>query len=322
VSLATVSRLANGSARVSPEIQQRVLAAAAQLGVDLHRQGKARVIAFLLCNRDVLHPFHARVLVGAEGYCAEHGYSMLFMSVRYSPNVPWKEIYLPPLLQRRDVVRALIVAGANSQNFIDLLDHRGVPFVVLGNNFFGPWDAERHDAVFFDDISGGYEATRYLLTLGHRAIWFVGNCRLPWFARRMQGYSRAMEEAGLQPLQAGIDSNNEPEVGYLATKSILNQEKKLTAILTGSDSAAEGAYRALRDAGLSIPGDVSVMGFNDIEGSMLHPPLTTVRVFPEQVGQHLAEVLLNRLAHPEQPPERFMIPTQIIRRESCAPRST
>ena len=192
--------------------------------------------------------------------------------------------------------------------------------MVLGNNFFGPWDAERHDAVFFDDISGGYEATRYLLSLGNREIWFVGNSRLPWFARRMQGYSRAMEEAGLQPLHARIDSNNEPEVGYLATKSVLSQEKKLTAILTGSDSVGEGAYRALRDAGLSIPGDVSVMGFNDFEATLLHPPLTTVRVFPEQVGQHLAEVLLNRLSHPEQPPERFMIPTQIIRRESCAPR--
>jgi len=321
VSLATVSRIANGSARVSPEIQQRVREAAARLGVDLHRQSKARVIAFLLCNRDVLHPFHSRVLVGAEGYLAARDYSMLFMSVRYSPNVPWNEIYLPPVLQRRDVVRALIVAGANSQNFVDLLDHRAIPFVVSGNNFFGPWNAELHDAVYFDDIAGGYEATRYLLSLGHREIWFVGNSRLPWFARRMEGYCRAMEEATLSPLQAGIDSGNEQEVGYLATKSILARNKPLTAILTGSDSAAEGTCRALRDAGLNIPNDISVVGFNDIEAALLHPPLTTVRVFPEQVGQHLAELLLNRLKQPDLPPQHFMIPTQLIKRESCVARA-
>lgn len=82
VSLATVSRVANGSARVSPEIQQRVKEAALRLGVDLHRQGKANLIAFLLCNRDLLHPFHSRVLVGAEAYCAARNYSMLFLSFR------------------------------------------------------------------------------------------------------------------------------------------------------------------------------------------------------------------------------------------------
>ena len=317
VSLATVSRVANGSARVSPEILQRVKEAAAKLGVELYRQGKANVIAFLLCNRDLLHPFHSRVLVGAEAYCAAHNYNMLFLSFRYPANVPWREVYLPPILQRRDVVRAVIVAGVNSQNFLDVLGHKGIPFAILGNNLMGPWRPEKCDVVWFDDIQGGYEATRYLQSLGHRDIWFVGNCRLPWFARRYDGYRQRMEEAGLSPQQAGVDSADEQEVGYLATKSILVQKSPVTAIFTGSDPAAEGTYRALRDFGLHAPNDISVVGYNDIEAQMLHPPLTTVRVFPEQVGQHLAELLLNRLTRPDLPPQQATIPTQLVKRESC-----
>lgn len=317
VSLATISRVANGSARVSPEIQQRVKEAAQKVGVDLHRQGRANVIAFLLCNRDLLHPFHSRVLVGAEAYCAAHSYHMLFMSFRYPPNVPWREIYVPPILQRRDVVRAVIVAGVNSQNLLDVLAHKGVPFAILGNNLMGPWQPEKCDVVWFDDIQGGYEATRYLRSLGHRDIWFVGNSRLPWFARRYDGYRRRMEDDGLSPRQAGIDSTDEQEVGYLATKSILVQKSPVTAIFTGSDSAAEGAYRALRDFGLQVPNDMSVVGYNDIEAAMLHPLLTTVRVFPEQVGQHLAELLLNRLLQPDLPAQHATIPTQLVKRESC-----
>lgn len=319
VSLATVSRVANGSARVRPEVLQRVKEAAVKLGVDLYRQSKANVIAFLLCNRDLLHPFHSRVLVGAEAHCAAHNYNMLFMSLRYSPTVPWRELYLPPILQRREVVRALIVAGVNSQNFLDLLDHKTIAFTILGNNVIGPWHPEKYDVVWFDDIQGGYEATHYLQSLGHRDIWFVGNYRLPWFARRYEGYRRRMEEVGLTPQQAGIESGSEQEVGYLATKSILVQKKPVTAIFTGSDSAAEGTYRALRDFGLRTPEDVSVVGFNDIEAAMLHPPLTTVRVFSEQVGQHLADLLLRGLAHPELPPQHFTIPTQLVKRESCRP---
>jgi DNA-binding LacI/PurR family transcriptional regulator len=126
-----------------------------------------------------------------------------------------------------------------------------------------------------------------------------------------------MAEAGLSPQQAGIDSADEQEVGYLATKSILVQGKPVTAVFTGSDPAAEGTYRALRDFGLHAPEDISVVGYNDIEAPMLHPALTTVRVFPEQIGQHLAEALLNRLARPNLPPQQFTIPTQLVKRDSC-----
>jgi len=187
VSPATVSRVLNGAARASAEIRERVQAAAAEVGFKHVRPKRAKVIAFLSSNRDLLHPFHSRVLVGAEAYCAANDHSMLFLSLRYSPNVKWQEIHLPAILQRRDLIGGFIVSGTNSQNLLDLLTYKEIPFAVLGNNVLGEWKSEEHDTVWFDDEHGAYEVTRYLQSVGHRDIWFAGNCKFTWFARLYEG---------------------------------------------------------------------------------------------------------------------------------------
>jgi LacI family transcriptional regulator len=80
---------------------------------------------------------------------------------------------------------------------LDWLIQESIHFSILGNNVQGEWRPEKCDVVWFDDQLGAYELTRHLLTLGHRHIWFVGNCQLPWFSRRYEGYRRAMAEANL-----------------------------------------------------------------------------------------------------------------------------
>jgi len=198
------------------------------------------------------------------------------------------------------------------------LNERGIPFSVLGNNVVGEWRFAQHDVVLSDDIQGSYDLTRYLISLGHRHIWFVGDIMLPWFARCAQGYARAMEEVGLQPRYSGINSGD-LELGYLGTKSILSQGSPVTAIFAGSDQVAVGVYKALREFGVPIPDSIAVVGFNDTEGSILHPALTTVSEFPEQLGRHLAKILLSRVTEPDSPSQQVTIPTQLIRRESCFP---
>jgi DNA-binding LacI/PurR family transcriptional regulator len=319
VSPATVSRVLNRKARVSLDIQERVQAAAVEAGFKHQRPNRAKVIAFLSSNRDLLHPFHSRVLVGAETYCAANDHSMLFLSLRYSPNVSWQEIHLPAILQRRDLIGGFIVSGTNSQNLLDLLTHKQIPFAVLGNNVLGEWKSEDHDTVWFDDEHGSYEATRYLQSVGHRDIWFAGNCKFTWFARLYEGYRRAMEEDGLAPRLAGFDSEQEENVGYLAAKSIFTAGESATAIFAGSELCAQGVYKALRDLRLRVPDDVSVVGSDDFDAGRLYPPLTTIRVFAEEVGAHLAELVLNRIAQPSRPAQKCTIPTQIVKRESCQP---
>ena len=216
VSVSTVSRVANGLENVSPDLKEKVIKAASQLGVDLQSKNRSKIIAFLLGNRGVLHPFHSSVLVAAEAYCAQQGYGVLFLCLDYGFDVPWDNLFIPRVLQHRDLIRGAIVAGTNSKNLLELLNHQGVPFVVLGNNVVGEWQKEAYNTVYFDDIDGACAMTRYLQSLGHQRIWFVGNLKLPWFARRYEGYRYAMQEAGLDPQLSDIDSENGEDIGYLA----------------------------------------------------------------------------------------------------------
>jgi DNA-binding LacI/PurR family transcriptional regulator len=312
--------LIGGRANVTPETRDRVIKAAVRLGFDLDRGRKSRIIAFLLSNRGVLHSFHSSVLMGAQAYCTEYNYGLLFLPIQYPTDASSKELSLPEILQRGQVVAGTIVAGTNSRELLHLLTNRGIPWVVLGNNVMGELKEEQSPAVFFDDICGAYELTQYLQSLGHREIGFVGNLRLPWYARRFRGYKKAMEEAGLKVQANELSTREGEEMGYLATKLMLQRSPALTAIFAGDDSSARGAYNAARDSGLTIPGDLSIAGFNDtLEASSLHPALTTVHVFTEEVGRQLAELLLNRIARPDLPPKGVTLPTQLVRRQSCGP---
>lgn len=322
VSPATVSRVVKGSAGVNPEIRQRVKNAAAELGFNLLRSNKTNVIAFLLGNRKLLHPFHSRVLAGAEAYCAAHDYNVLFLSFGYPADQAWQKLHLPGILQRRDLVSGFIVSGTNTQNLLDLLTFKQVPFVVMGNNVLGAWREKECDAVWFDDVQGAYEMTRHLQSLGHRDIWFVGNLKLSWFARLYEGYCRAMAEAALTPRLEGFDSESQEDIGYLAAKSLVGRREPVSAIFAGGDRCAQGVYKGLRDLKLRVPEDISVAGCDDIEGALLHPALTTIRVFTEEIGRHLSELLLNRITHPDLPPQQCIIPTQLVKRQSTQPYSS
>lgn len=317
VSIATVSRVLNGSNRVDPAIRKSVLAAAAELDVDLTERNKTKALAFLLSNRPMQHVFHSNILLGAEAYCAARGWELVFQSSNYSPQVSGKELHLPKVVQRHDIVRGVILAGTNSLNLLELLTDQRVPFVVLGNNVLGELEPADYDVVFSDDVGGGHYMTRYLISLGHRHICFVGNIRLPWFARCYEGYCRAMEEAALPINVSSIDSEDEIDIGYLGTKSVLAKGEPVTAIFAGNDPTAHGVYKALRDSDLKIPDDMSVVGCDDTVGRWLYPALTTIREFPEQLGKKMVELLIDRIVNANQSRQQVILPTEIIKRDSC-----
>jgi LacI family transcriptional regulator, galactose operon repressor len=318
VSTATVSRLIAGQSGVDSQTRDRVMQAAVRLGFDLERNRKTKIIAFLLSNRGVLHPFHSAVLMGAEAFCAEHDYALLFLPFEYSTTNA-DEVKVPEILLRRQIVSGVIAAGTNSEALLDVLTQRGVPWVALGNNILGKRHEQPTSAIYFDDVGGAHELTRYLISLGHRQIAFVGNLKLPWYARRHAGYLTAMEDAGLPPQVSELSYREGEEMGYLGGKIVLQNASRPTAILAGDDAAARGVYKAARDMGLNVPEDLSVAGFNDtLEASALHPTLTSVRVFTDELGKQLAEMLLKRIARPDLEAQSITLPTQLVRRESCA----
>lgn len=320
VSPATVSRVAAGNSAVDPAIRERVLRAAEKLGIDVEerRKDKTRIIAFLLGNREVLHSFQSRLLLGAERYCAQHDWQLLFMSFHYAPTTAPEGLHIPQLKREHSNVRAVILGGVNYPNLIEMLGQRNIPCSILGNNVSGNWNPERCDVVYSDDIRGAYDATRHLIAHGHERISYVGNVDLPWFARCAEGYTKAMKDAGLQPHCVDLRSDG-TELGYLGGKMLLNGTQRATAVLAGSDLVASGIYSALREDGVSVPADISVASINDTDALQLHPPLTSVKEFPEELGRQLAEFTLNRLQNPTRPPQHVTIPTRLQIRQSVAP---
>jgi DNA-binding LacI/PurR family transcriptional regulator len=131
-----------------------------------------------------------------------------------------------------------------------------------------------------------------------------------------------MEENHLTPSQSSTDSVDDAECGYLGIKSLLARAKPVTAIVAGNDLTAHGIYKALRERGISVPFDVSVVGCDDTVGSLLTPALSSTREFPEQLGRQLVELAISRITKPDQDPQCVVIPTEFIKRDSCAPPRT
>lgn len=318
VSLATVSRVANGHPRVDVAIQERVRTAARKLGLDLTKTRKSRALAFLLGNRKVLNEFQARLLVGIETHCTRAGWDLLFLSLRsdlWQPNAP---VTLPALVTRTDRPAGVILGGTHTAAMLTGLDQLRLPYAAQANNVVGEWDPACCDCVWSDDISGAEQLTKYLIAQGHRTICYIGNHRLPWYARCGLGYRSAMDEAGLEPSIAEMYTEGW-ELGYLTTKSLLAGRRTVTAIFAGNDETAGGVYRALAELGVRVPADISVIGFNDTIGSTLYPALTTGREFPEQLGQKLAELVIRRIQNPAAEPLQISISTQPVLRESVRP---
>jgi LacI family transcriptional regulator len=251
----------------------------------------------VLGNRDTVNEFQSKVLLGAEGYCAQNDWDLQFISFRRDLNAPPTNLQLPHALTKANRPAGVILSGTHSVSILAALRARRIPFAVTGNNIVGDWRPEECDCVYTDDVRGSAELTRHFITQGHADIWFIGNLRLPWFARCAKGYEEAMKEAGLEPRFSEIHSEDR-ELGYLA------------------DQAASGVYQALQESGIRIPDDVSVAGFNDTIGDVLHPGLTSVREFPRELGTHLAEFTLRRIQEPDLPPQQLLLPTELIRRES------
>lgn len=315
VSVSLVSRIANGSPKVAPSVQATVLAAARKLGVTLTGGKRNRTITFILGNRDTVNEFQSKVLLGAEVYCAQHGWDLHFISFRCDLNAPLGSLRLPEALMRANRPSGVILTGTHSVSILAALWEKKIPFSLVGNNMVGDWQPEKYDCVFTDDVRGSSDITRYLIAQGHRDIWYIGNQRLPWFARCAAGYRQAMKEASLEPRFSEISSEDR-ELGYLAVKALLASGERPTALFVGTDQAASGVYQALQESGTRIPDDISVAGFNDTIGEVLHPGLTTVREFPKELGGHLAEFTLRRIHEPDLPPQQLVLPTELIRRES------
>jgi LacI family transcriptional regulator len=176
-----------------------------------------------------------------------------------------------------------------------------------------------------DNRGGGYEATQHLIEMGHREIaTIVGPREWPSAAARLEGYRAALRDASLSEDEALVEYAPDwgPESGRAAAARLLERGARFTALFAHSDLTALGAIRQLRLAGLGVPHDVSVVGFDDLPvAAFVDPPLTTIHQPMEEVGALAASLVLDRLMDGDAPAEeRHLLPAALVVRQSVAPR--
>jgi len=189
--------------------------------------------------------------------------------------------------------------------------------VLLANNFVGTEPVPAYDRVRFDDVAGAYEATRYLLALGHRDIFFIGDTALPWYRNRYEGYSKALKEAGIKPSAQTLGLSDDPFFnGFKSIQMALEQKLRITAVLAGNDDIAHGIWEGLTKAGLNVPRDVSLIGFDDQHGMGRLESLTGVRVEATEVGRQMAKMAIEKIRSKARV-QQVLLPTTLIKRETC-----
>jgi len=322
VSVATASRALSGKGPVSEETRRRVLEAARALDFtpNLLARGLARrrTMTLAIVLPDISNPFFPAIARGVEDAASTGGYAVFLCNTdNLYEN---EESYLAALRRRMVDGIIFIPATERAEQYVDLL--AGWTVVLVDRDVPGL----PADAVLVDNRAGCREATRYLIGLGHRHIaHLAGPPGLATAEQRKQGYVEALAEAGILPHQPWVlHGPFDFGGGYRGMKRLLETRPRPTAVVCANDLIAMGAIKACQEAGLRVPEDISLTGFDDIfVSSMIHPPLTTVVQPGHLMGVKAAELLLARLEgrKPQEDggPVRVVLTPHLVVRGSCGP---
>lgn len=202
------------------------------------------------------------------------------------------------MLVTKRVDGILVMCSEYTENSRALFNGTNIPMVVMD---WGPNDG-KSDRIIDHSFDGGYMATRHLIENGHRDIAIIAGDLFKTTAKaRFEGFVKAMTEAGLLIREEWICENDfEPEGGYESMNNLLKLDKLPTAVICGCDMMALGAISAITEKGLSVPHDISVIGYDNIHSSRFYaPPLTTVHQSKTRLGQMALDVLLARIQNSE-----------------------
>lgn len=319
VSHATVSRVINNKEHVRSDKYERVMQAMTRLGYVVNQQarslagGKSQVIGLLVA--DVGNPYMGEIVRGIENRLISSQYDLLLYTTHRRKT---KESTYVSTLAKGLADGLLLVSPQNPHAYLEALRQRHFPYVFID-------DLVRDDpgsTVRVTNWQGAYDATRYLLELGHRRIALLAGPEGTATAdERYEGYRAALADHGIEfERELVVEGGFAQRRSYAGATTLLALSQPPTAIFALNDVSAFGAMEAVRDHGLRIPDDISILGFDDIpQASHVTPPLTTVRQPLEQMGYMATHILLDYLEHPDRPAEHLELPTTLIIRESCCP---
>jgi DNA-binding LacI/PurR family transcriptional regulator len=325
VSRTTVSHILNKhpSVILSAKTRERVLAAVRKLGYVPHSAaqmlvtGRSQTIGLVLSRPDLvaIDAFVPTMIFGLNEACRAHGYRLLMEAIRDSEST---DAYLDLAKSKR--IDGLIVINPRKGDVAlrKIIESR-FPTLIFGSS-----GHPHENSVATEDMQASCQATAHLLSLGHRRIAHISYAPLVYLPanKRFEGYKKALKAADV-PFNKRLfaEGNFTCESGYLAMRKILALNAKPTAVFAGNDTLAFGAMVAVREAGLSIPEDFAVVGYDDIPAAAFAcPPLTTVNSHAFEQGKIVGEAVIALVNEKEHGRKTSIVSLDFVVRESCGAR--
>jgi LacI family transcriptional regulator len=323
VSVATVSAVFNGTAPVSPALTARIEAAIKEIGYKRNaiarslKLGKTRTIGLTVA--DITNPFFTDVVAVIQEVLHRAGYAVMLCC--NDENIETQDEQVQLLLDR--MVDGLIIAPAGDDaNLERILQGTNVPVVLIDR----ACDGVETDAVTLDNQRAVFDATTYLLHLGHRRVGYIsGPLDTSTGRDRLAGYRGALEAAGIAFENQLVRFGNFREAeAYKAAMQLLTLSERPTAIFSANNLMVIGVMKAIRDIGLCCPEDISVACFDDFPwADVFRPQLTTVAQPVRAIGEQAAQLMLDRLAGgSEGGPRRLVLQGRLMVRSSCRPHAS
>lgn len=320
VSQPTVSRVLNRkdtTIAISDETIEKVMAAVEQLSYTPNlmarglRTQQTQMISVMIA--DISNSFYHPIARSIHDVAREHNFDVLIAN---SDHLYENEKHFCEAVIRRPVDGVIMVPiHLTDDDFTEFLT-QNIPLVVLGHHVTHP----NVDVVMADDEKAIYDATKWLIEeKGHTKIGYLGvPDYYPPGPRRFRGFMRALADAGLTVKSEHIiESDFTLEGGRVAAQQLLQCEELPTVLVVLNDLMAIGVMLRLQDAGLRVPEDIAVLGFDDIpETTIVRPALTTIAQDPRDLGQKLAHALFERIENPDLPRRLFESPCRLVERKS------
>ena len=319
VSTATVSHVINNTKFVSDETREKVQKAIKKFDYhpNTHAQslalGKSKMIGLLVS--DIANPFFPEIIKSVESAVFANGYSLILLNTDYDTNRAVE--YVHRLIQMR--VAGIILMNAEfDQRLLKAAKLKKTSIVFHDQHIVD----EKMSTIIVDYEVGITEAVQHLVSLGHKDIAHIaGSPEIYSAIIRENAFKAAVKKFVRPPGKPKIyEGDFRFEGGRHAARRILAEKKRPTGVVVANDMMALGAMQEFKAAGLSIPGDISIIGFDDISfASLSEPPLTTVCSPRVEIGRRAVEALLLTVDRPHQQGVEIKIPTYLIKRSSTAP---
>jgi len=320
----TVSRVIRDSGYISNNTRQRVEAAIEQLNYIPNTLSQSlrfqRTDTIALIVSDITNPFWTTVTRGVEDACSEHGLNVILCNTDEKQDK--LENYVNMLLQKQTDGFLLVPTSPNSQA-VHTIMKKHIPLVVIDRILS---DVEV-DMVRSDSEKGAFQLTKYLLDLGHRHIGMLsGPQAISTSEQRIAGYKRALKTCGVPVNEDYITFGGyTKEGGYKMAKYMMgNIQPRPTALFAANNFISVGILKALYEMGISVPAEVSVVGFDDLPFDTIPEPfLTVITQMPYQLGWDAVNLLMEQIEGGNKTGSReIVLPVELIIRQSCAPPAT